>query len=116
MIHYLNEMPRGVEKEPAGGHGEMSFVTLFRPEELGGRTGMFAAVTLEPGNTVGEHVHDTDSEVFYVLSGQATMIEDGKKYPVSAGDIEYCPKGHSHGIENHSDGPMTFLALQFKDR
>ena len=114
MIHYKREMPEGLEREPAGGKGQMTFLTLFRPEDLEGKTGMFAAVTLEPGNTVGEHVHDTDSEVFYVMEGEAVMIEDGRRYPVSAGDIEYCPKGHSHGIENLSDRPMTFLALQFK--
>ena len=81
MIHYKREMPEGLEREPAGGKGQMTFLTLFRPEDLEGKTGMF---------------------------------EDGRRYPVSAGDIEYCPKGHSHGIENLSDRPMTFLALQFK--
>ena len=116
MIHFLKDLPVGIEKEPAGGKGEMTFRTLFAPEDLEGRTGMFAAVTLEPGNTVGEHLHDTDSEVFYVLAGRAIMIEDGQRTEVSAGDIEYCPKGHSHGIENPYDEPMTFLALQFKDR
>ena len=114
MIHYRRDMPQEFELEPAGGIGQMTFRTLLKPEVLGGRTGMFAVITLEPGNTVGEHLHDTDSEVFFILEGEAVMLEDGQRYPVSAGDIEYCPQGHSHGLEPAGDKPVVFLALQFK--
>jgi len=114
MIRYRSEMPTEYEDQPAGGIGRMSFHTLLKPEVLEGRTGMLAVITLEPGNTVGEHLHDTDSEVFFLLEGQGVMIEDGKRSQVSAGDIEYCPKGHSHGLEPVGDKPVVFLALQFK--
>lgn len=114
MIRYHRDMPTEFEDQPAGGVGQMTFHTLLKPEVLGGRTGMFAVITLEPGNTVGEHLHDTDSEVFFLLEGEAVMLEDGKCYPVAAGDIEYCPKGHSHGLEPRGDRAVKFLALQFK--
>jgi len=114
MIHYYRDMPRASEREPAGGRGEMTYRTLFEPADLGGRTGMFADVTLPAGALVGEHLHDSDCETFWILEGEAVLTEDGKQYPVSAGDIEFCPRGHSHGLENRTDRPVRFLALQFK--
>jgi len=114
MIHYQKNMPQSMEHEPAGGKGDMTFRTLFAPEDLAGKTGMFAAVTLPAGNTIGEHLHDSDCEVYYILSGEGVMIEDGKRYPVQAGDVEFCPQGHSHGLDNLSAEPVTFLAMQLK--
>lgn len=115
MIRYQKDMIHGGEENPAGGTGRFTSETLFTSEEMAGKTGMFATVTLEPGSIVGEHLHTEESEVYYILSGEAVMVEDGKRYPVSAGDAELCPAGHSHGMENNTDKPVVFLALEIKN-
>lgn len=115
MIRYNADMRRMAEDDPADGKGHMTAKTLFTPEEMNGKTGMFAVVTLEPGSTVGEHLHTDECEVYYILSGKAVMIEDGKRYPVCAGDAELCSVGHTHGMENDSPDPVVFLAIMINN-
>lgn len=53
---------------------------------------------LDEGSTVGRHLHETSSEVVYVLSGTATAIVDGKKEALRPGVVSYCPKDSTHEI------------------
>ncbi len=115
MIRHQAQMISGFEENPAGGTGKITTLELFSTAEMAGKTGMFATVTLEPHGTVGEHLHTQESEVYYILSGEAIMIEDGRRYPVQAGDAELCPAGHSHGMENPTDEPVVFLAIELKN-
>ncbi len=66
---------------------------------------------LPSGGSIGEHVHETNSEIVYIISGQGTFIYDGKAEPVKAGDIHYCPKGHKHTLINDSDDVLTVFAV-----
>ena len=59
------------------------------------------------GATVGEHKHETGSEIIFALSGEATATTDGVEERLTAGDCHYCPKGSSHTLKN--DGPEDFV-------
>ena len=61
------------------------------------------------GATVGDHVHETGSEISFALSGEATATTDGVEEHLAAGDCHYCPKGHRHFLQN--DGPEDFVFL-----
>lgn len=67
--------------------------------------------TLVPGATIGEHIHDTGSEIIYILSGHGSVLFDGEKLPVSEGQCHYCPKGHRHSLINDSDSDLVFFAV-----
>ena len=111
MIHLQSHMT--VEQKPnlRGGVGSPEFCHLFSGEELGGRATLLASVTLQPGESVGEHPHVDNAELYYILSGAAMVAEDGTETELHAGDAEFCADGHTHAIRNHTDAPMTFLAL-----
>ena len=73
---------------------------------------------LVPGATIGMHTHDDSCEVIFILSGQGTIvekepgIESETSSPVAAGDCLYCPKGHSHSLQNTSEeGNLIFYAV-----
>ena len=59
------------------------------------------------GATVGDHAHETGSEIIFALSGEATATTDGVEERLRAGDCHYCPKGHRHFLKN--DGPEDFV-------
>lgn len=73
---------------------------------------------LVPGATIGMHTHDDSCEVIFILSGQGTIVE---KEPgaesetsslVATGDCLYCPKGHSHSLQNTAEeGDLVFYAV-----
>lgn len=73
---------------------------------------------LIPGATIGMHTHEDSCEVIFVLEGKGTLIEKTPEAenetvsPVSAGDCLYCPKGHSHTLQNSSEeGDLVFYAV-----
>jgi len=66
---------------------------------------------LVPGATVGEHVHEGNSEIMYFLQGTGKILYDGAYEKVAPGVCHYCPMGHSHSVINDSDGDLIFFAV-----
>ena len=62
-----------------------------------------------PGTFVPPHVHPTQDEFVYVLSGRYDLWLDGKEFVAKAGDLVRMPKGLAHGIFNKSDADATSL-------
>ncbi len=65
---------------------------------------------LEPGASIGEHLHETNAEVIFVRHGKGTIIDDGEKSPICAGQCTYCPQGHSHSLVNTGQEDLEFYA------
>lgn len=116
MIHFHGDMTTEVKHNVRGGDGSPAFRHLFSAAELGNRADLLAAVTLQPGESVGEHPHTGNGEVYFILSGSAMVAEDGVETELHAGDAEFCADGHTHAIRNHTDAPTTFLGLIVSNR
>ena len=65
---------------------------------------------LEPGASIGVHTHTTSSEIIYVLSGEGKAFFDGAWEAVGSGQCHYCPKGHTHGLNNDGGEDLVFFA------
>lgn len=63
---------------------------------------------LEPGAVIGEHAHEEDEEIYYVLEGRGTMTLDGERFEIGPGDLAVTPAGHSHGLVN-GQAPMRLI-------
>lgn len=68
-------------------------------------------LTLEQGVSIGLHRHETNLEVVYVLSGEASCLLQGREEVVPAGSVHYCPKGCEHTIMNKRSEPLVLLAI-----
>lgn len=66
---------------------------------------------LEPEATIGTHTHDTSAEIIYILSGHATVVTPEGNEELEAGQCHYCPKGHTHSLQNRSEEDLTFFAV-----
>lgn len=66
---------------------------------------------LEPGNTIGYHKHETNSEIIYILSGAGKCLIDDGEEALAAGDCHYCPQGHSHSLINNGTEDLIFFAV-----
>lgn len=81
------------------------------PEELNGKGRLFAKITLNPGCSIGYHVHEGDTELFYILKGIAEYNDAGEIRQVTAGDVTICPAGTGHGIANKTDEVVELVAV-----
>lgn len=82
---------------------------------IAGLTEMGAShVTLDPGAWSSQrHWHDGEDELVIMLSGTATLVEDGGETEVRAGDVLAWAKGvaNGHCLINRSDAPCQFVAI-----
>jgi mannose-6-phosphate isomerase-like protein (cupin superfamily) len=66
---------------------------------------------LQPKDSIGEHRHTDDEEMYVILEGSGTMKIDGKDQAVQGGDICLTRHGHSHDLKNTGAIPMHFLVI-----
>ena len=111
MFVKKDQIPQNLENAPMGGEGLLLLDKMSLAVNLPGVIKTFAKATLTPGSEVGYHVHTTDSEAYYILSGVGEYTENGKTYRVSAGDVSYTPMGEGHGIKNVGTENLEFVTL-----
>jgi quercetin dioxygenase-like cupin family protein len=76
-----------------------------------GTNRILSEAKLIPGASIGMHTHDDSCEVIFILEGKGSIIEEGVKKAVHAGDCLYCPKGGTHSLINDSESDLKFCAV-----
>ena len=66
-------------------------------------------VLLPSGNQVPYHFYNERESIIIAISGKATEIVEGKKFPVEANDVLYIPAKEKHGLVNTSDTDFRYL-------
>ena len=111
MIIRKGQAPAVPEAEAPAEHYGAS--ERLRYSDAGGLTQFGARVeTLEPGSRSSErHWHEEEDEFLYVISGEATVVEEDGAHPLGPGDAACWPAGeaNAHQVVNRSDAPCTYL-------
>ncbi len=98
------------------GNGHVIIKELLDEKQLNGKCGLYAEVTLEPGCSLGFHMHYGESETYYILTGEGEYNDNGTSWKhVKAGDITFTPDGRGHGLANTGNTDLVFMALIIKD-
>ena len=83
--------------------------------DTGGLTQYGAYVRiLEPGSRSSDrHWHEKEDEFIYVLSGEATVVENDGAHVLMPGDAACWPAGspNAHYVVNRSDSPCSYLIV-----
>ena len=111
MIVKKDCIPQIEEMAPMGGAGQLLLDKMSLAVDLPASVGTLAKATLKPGAEVGYHIHDTDSEAYYFLSGVGEYTEGDTVTAVAAGDVTYTAMGEGHGVRNVGDEDLVFIAL-----
>ena len=100
MVKYKNEMRPEERPNMRGGNGTVKITHALEKEEINGAMRLCATLTLEPGASIGEHIHEKEDEIFYIVSGTAKVMDNGVEKIVYAEDSVITGNGGSHSIEN----------------
>ena len=114
MIHRKSEMNAELKSNVRGGNGTLENRHIIEPDAMFGSATLFSEFFFDAGDSIGVHPHDNDAEVYYMLEGQLTLIEDGVETVLNEGDASYAHSGTAHAIENRSDKPARMLAVILK--
>ena len=103
-----------IEELTGEGSGILKKNALLYGKELGEHCRMYTEVTMPEGSDLAFHVHEGESETYFILAGSGTYNDTGTKYPDKAGDVVFCDDGEGHGLLNSGKGDLTFIALILK--
>lgn len=65
---------------------------------------------LGPGGELSAHEHDDATNVFHVLEGTATVIQDGEEEEIEAPGVVLHERGVTHGARNDTDEVVVLTA------
>lgn len=112
MIRRNSEKEVNRYERKFGADGFITVRSLINNDaELNGKGRCFAHTTVLPGHGIGYHVHNGDSEIYYVLSGAAEYNDNGTMTTISAGDVTFTPSGSGHGLTCTGNEPLEIIAL-----
>ena len=81
---------------------------VYVPKQLSEHSFAWHA-TFPVGTFVPPHIHPTQDEFIYMLSGRFDLMLDGKDVAAEPGDLIRLPKGLPHGIFNKTDADVKCL-------
>src|SRR2546430_8032118 len=70
---------------------------------------------LGPGESNAMYHWETETESFFVLSGEALLIVEGQERPLRQWDFVHCPPKTEHVIVGAGDGPCVVLAMSSRE-
>ena len=68
------------------------------------------AFALGPGAELAEHDHPESTNVFHVVEGTVTVVQDGERERVEAPGVIHHDRGVSHGARNATDEKAVLTA------
>lgn len=82
---------------------------LISPATAQATGGLLGVVTLEPGESVGEHYHPYSEESLYVVRGKVSVRLNGVTDELAAGEALLVPKFVRHRLQNDTDEPVSVV-------
>jgi quercetin dioxygenase-like cupin family protein len=111
MITKKSERPVTVNENMRGGNGLVTIEHLLDKNGMYEKGRLYAKVTLKPGCSIGNHVHEGEMEAFYILKGVATYDDNGAPTALGVGDVAVTADGQSHSIANKGAEDVEMIAL-----
>ena len=110
MIKRAKDMTANIREHMRDGDGKVVITNILDKGEYNGKTRMLAKITLNPGCSIGYHVHENEEEIFYIIKGTAAYNDNGTEVTLNTGDSSICTSGHGHAIANKTDGTVEIMA------
>ena len=113
MVTRKSEQKISIREYMRGGKRQVKLTALSN--QLPENARLFSVLTLIPGASIGYHVHENETEMFYFIEGCGRVQDDDRFYDITAGDSMATFSGHGHAVENTGDHDLVILAAIIKD-
>jgi len=110
MVKTKQEQRQESVEKRFGGNGTIHITQIIEKTELLANCRLFARMTINPGCSLGYHQHENEEEIYYILSGQGVVNDNGTMRTVNPGDAVLTGNGASHSIENQGTEPLELVA------
>ncbi len=83
----------------------------FRRVLYTGKNLQLVLMTINPGEDIGEEVHETHDQFFRIEAGTGEIIIDGVASKVKDDDVMIVPAGAKHNLINNGDVPLKLYTI-----
>lgn len=111
MIKRKEDMTPQIKVNMRGGDGQAVVTPVLEKDEYNGKSRLVATIVLEPGCSIGPHIHENEEEIFYIIDGVATYYDNGETVTLNPGDSCVCLGGQTHSIANRTDATLRVFAV-----
>ena len=96
-----------------GGNGTVHITHFYEKDgnDFYGKGRLFGKIVLQPGESIGYHVHENEAEGFYCVRGTLRYNDNGTEVILHAGDVTRTGHGEGHAVENIGDTEAELVAL-----
>ena len=111
MIRKNDAMLVELKERMRGGDGTIQIRHLFQQAELGGKCRLIAEITVPVGGSIGFHQHENEEEIFYFISGEGEIDDNGTREKIIPGEAMLTPHLNGHAVYNTGVQPLVLLAV-----
>ena len=115
MIRRKDEVNVRISENARGGPGKVYFHDFMVKDDAPGHGRLFCKLVVPSGSGIGYHEHAGEFEAFYVISGEATVNDNGEVVTLLPGDLHICKSGNGHSVENKAEDELVMIALILND-
>lgn len=83
----------------------------FRRVLYTGKNLQLVLMALQPGEEIGEEVHDDRDQFFRVEAGEGELVIDGVTHRVAADSAMIVPQGARHNVRNVGGTPLKLYTV-----
>lgn len=83
----------------------------FRQVLYTGKNLQLVLMALQPGEEIGEEVHEDHDQFFRIEDGYGEVVIDGQRTEVKDDDVVIVPAGARHNVINRGDKPLRLYTL-----
>ncbi len=94
-----------------GGTGTLTVTEMLKADIFSSDLVYFHRGEIPPGSSIGEHMHRTMEEMYFVFNAPAEYTVNGHTSLLPAGVNVRCALGSSHGIYNPGSETLQFLNI-----
>ena len=111
MLISKSDQRMEVRQHPHDGAGQVVLYHLAEPAHTFDKCRLIARTVIEPGCSMGYHVHQDEMEFFYVLKGTLMIDDNGTETLVHEGDSFITGEGEGHSVTAYGGEPAEYIAI-----
>lgn len=85
--------------------------TNFREVLYTGKHSQLVVMSLKVGEEIGEEVHKSTDQMFFVVDGEGEAIVGGETFGFDEHDVLFVPAGTKHNIKNSGDEDLKLYTI-----